>query len=87
MGDLIVFLLIGVVVGALARLLMPGPDPIGILGTLVIGVVGALVGGWLFGAIFPETEGTDWIGAIVVAMGLLVLYRRMTLRRGSVIRH
>jgi uncharacterized membrane protein YeaQ/YmgE (transglycosylase-associated protein family) len=76
MGEILIFVLVGLVVGLVARLLMPGPDPIGIIGTIVLGVVGALIGGWLFGAIFPETEGVDWIGAIVVAMLLLFLYRR-----------
>jgi uncharacterized membrane protein YeaQ/YmgE (transglycosylase-associated protein family) len=82
-GEFLVFLLVGLVVGVVARLLMPGPDPIGILGTILVGIVGALIGGYLFGAIFPETDGVDWIGSILVAMGLLFVYRRMTFGRGS----
>jgi uncharacterized membrane protein YeaQ/YmgE (transglycosylase-associated protein family) len=81
--DLIVFILIGLAVGVIARLIMPGRDAIGILGTIVLGIVGALVGGWLFGAVFKETEGVDWIGSIVVAMGLLWVYRRMSVGRGT----
>jgi uncharacterized membrane protein YeaQ/YmgE (transglycosylase-associated protein family) len=81
--EIIVFILVGLVVGVLARLLMPGPDPIGILGTLIVGVVGAIVGGYLWRAVFSNTEGVEWIGSILVAMGLLWIYRRMTLgRRG-----
>ncbi len=83
MGEFLVFILVGLVVGIVARLLMPGRDPIGIVGTIVVGVVGAIVGGYLFGAVFPETEGTDWIGSIVVAMLLLFLYRKMTYGRSS----
>jgi uncharacterized membrane protein YeaQ/YmgE (transglycosylase-associated protein family) len=79
--EFLTFLLIGLVVGILARLLLPGRDPIGIIGTLLVGVVGALIGGYLFGQVFKETEGVDWIGSIVVAMVLLYLYRRMTYGR------
>jgi uncharacterized membrane protein YeaQ/YmgE (transglycosylase-associated protein family) len=81
--EIIVFILVGLVVGVLARLVMPGPDPIGILGTIIVGVVGAIVGGYLWRAVFGQTEGVEWIGSIVVAMALLWIYRRMTFgRRG-----
>lgn len=79
--EFIVFLLVGLVVGVVARLLMPGPEPIGILGTIVVGCVGALIGGYLWAAIFGSRDGVAWIGSIIVAMGLLFLYRRMTLGR------
>jgi len=86
-GEIIAFILIGLVVGALARLLLPGKDPIGILGTIVVGIVGALIGGYLFGSVFSNnTPGVDWldfIGAILVAMLLLFLYRKMTYGRGT----
>lgn len=82
MGEFLVFLLIGLVVGVIARLLMPGPDPIGILGTIIVGIVGAIVGGYLWIALFGNTEGPEWIGSILVAMALLYLYRRMTFGRG-----
>ncbi len=83
MAEFLVFLLIGLVVGVIARLLMPGPDPIGILGTILVGIVGAIVGGYLWIAVFGNTEGPEWIGSIVVAMGLLFLYRKMTYGRGG----
>lgn len=83
MAEFLVFLLVGLVVGVIARLLMPGPDPIGILGTILVGIVGAIVGGYLWIAVFGNTEGPEWIGSILVAMGLLYLYRRMTLGRGG----
>ena len=69
------------VVGLLARLLVPGRDPIGLLGTLVIGVVGAVLGGWLAGAFFRETEGVDWLASIGVAMLLILLVRSGSRRR------
>jgi uncharacterized membrane protein YeaQ/YmgE (transglycosylase-associated protein family) len=80
--EILIFILVGLVVGVLARLLMPGPDPIGILGTIVIGVIGAIVGGYLWRAVFSNTEGVEWIGSIIVAMALLWIYRRMTIGRG-----
>lgn len=76
MAEFLVFLLVGLVVGVIARLLMPGPDPIGILGTIIVGIVGAIVGGYLWIALFGDSNGAEWIGSIVVAMGLLFIYRR-----------
>jgi uncharacterized membrane protein YeaQ/YmgE (transglycosylase-associated protein family) len=80
--EILIYIVVGLVVGALARLLMPGPDPIGILGTIVVGVVGAIVGGYLWRAVFGNTEDVEWIGSILVAMALLWIYRRMTIGRG-----
>ena len=81
--DIIVFLLVGLVVGVVARLLMPGPDPIGILGTIIVGCVGALIGGYLWAAVFGPDQGVAWIGSILMAMGLLFLYRRLTVGRST----
>jgi uncharacterized membrane protein YeaQ/YmgE (transglycosylase-associated protein family) len=81
MGDIVVYILVGLVVGAIARLLMPGRDPIGILGTIVVGIVGAIIGGYLWVALFGNTKGIEWIGSILVAMGLLWVFRRMTIGR------
>ena len=83
MGELLVFLLVGLVVGIIARALMPGRDPIGILGTILVGCVGAVIGGYLFGAVLPETGGVDWIGSIVMAVVLLWAYRKMAMGRSS----
>jgi uncharacterized membrane protein YeaQ/YmgE (transglycosylase-associated protein family) len=63
------------IVGLLARLLVPGRDPVGLLGTLLIGVIGAVLGGWLAGAFFKETAGVDWLASIGVAVLLLLLVR------------
>ncbi|HKE53432.1 MAG TPA: hypothetical protein VKC55_01520, partial [Actinomycetota bacterium] len=49
-GSILGYVLVGLVVGVLARFLLPGRDPIGFLGTLVIGILGAVLGGWLAGA-------------------------------------
>ncbi|MFN2490009.1 MAG: GlsB/YeaQ/YmgE family stress response membrane protein [Actinomycetota bacterium] len=80
-------LLVGLIVGAVARLLMPGRDPIGIIGTLVIGVLGAFLGTWLWNALLPDNdnEGVALFAGVVVAMILLWIYRKMTYgRRGAV---
>jgi uncharacterized membrane protein YeaQ/YmgE (transglycosylase-associated protein family) len=81
MMELLGMILIGLVVGVLARLLMPGRDPIGIIGTIVVGIIGAVLGGYLWREIFGNTEGVEWIGAIVTAMLLLWIYRKMTFGR------
>lgn len=72
------WLIFGAIVGALARLIMPGPDPMGWLMTIVLGVLGSVVGGLLLGLILGG-RGTDpagWIGSILGALLLLWLYRR-----------
>lgn len=81
-GSILGYILVGLIVGLLARLLVPGRDPVGLLGTLVIGVIGAVLGGWLAGAFFQETAGVDWLASIGVAI-LLVLLLRAGSRRGA----
>ena len=85
MSEILLYILVGLVVGVLARLLMPGRDPIGIIGTIVVGIVGAVIGGYLWRAVFGNTEDIEWIGSIIVAMLLLWIYRRMTLGRRTVV--
>ena len=80
--EILYAIVVGLVVGAVARLLMPGRDPVGLIGTLLIGVVGAFIGTYAWEAIFgPDQENVAWIGAIIVAMVLLGIYRSMTYRR------
>ena len=81
-GSILGYILVGLIVGLLARLLVPGRDPVGLLGTLVIGVIGAVLGGWLAGAFFEETAGVDWLASIGVAV-LLVLLVRAGSRRSA----
>jgi uncharacterized membrane protein YeaQ/YmgE (transglycosylase-associated protein family) len=79
--SIVIYILIGVVVGLVARFLVPGRDPIGLIGTIVIGIVGALIGGWLAGNVFEETRGLDWIASIAVAIVLVLLVRAASRRR------
>jgi uncharacterized membrane protein YeaQ/YmgE (transglycosylase-associated protein family) len=73
----------GLIIGAIARLLMPGRDPIGFIGTLIVGVVGVVLGGILWDALLPnnDNDGVAVFAGIVVAMVLLWIYRRMSYRR------
>lgn len=72
--------IIGLIAGALARFLVPGRDPMGFLGTAVLGIVGSFVGGILWTLI---TEGTlelqtsGIIGSIIGAIIVLLIYRAM----------
>jgi uncharacterized membrane protein YeaQ/YmgE (transglycosylase-associated protein family) len=81
-GEIFTWILVGLIVGFVARLLMPGRDPIGIIGTILVGIVGAIAGGYLWREIFGNTEDVEWIGSILVAMAVLWLFRRFTYRRG-----
>ena len=74
-------LVIGLVVGAIAKLLMPGKDPGGCIITILLGIAGAFVGTWI-GRIFAgENYIAGWIMSVVGAMILLLLYR-LFFRRG-----
>ena len=80
-GSILGYVVVGLIVGILARLLIPGRDPIGFFGTLAIGIVGAILGGWLAGAFFAETEGVDWLASIGVAVVLVLVVRALSRRR------
>jgi uncharacterized membrane protein YeaQ/YmgE (transglycosylase-associated protein family) len=81
---IIAFIILGAIAGAIAKALLPGDDPGGFIITTIIGIVGALVGGFLAGALFdadPLDEFFDissWLTAIVGAILLLVVYRLAT---------
>ncbi|MBA2312824.1 MAG: GlsB/YeaQ/YmgE family stress response membrane protein [Actinobacteria bacterium] len=79
--NIVVWILVGLAVGAIARLLLPGRDPIGCLGTIAVGVLGALIGGTLWTELFGPQRGVAWIGSVIVAMLILGLFRNVTYRR------
>jgi uncharacterized membrane protein YeaQ/YmgE (transglycosylase-associated protein family) len=85
---IIAFIILGLLAGALAKALLPGDDPGGFIVTAIIGVAGALIGGFLAGVLFdadPLDEFFDistWITAIVGAIALLLVYRMVVGRRG-----
>ena len=72
---IILFLIMGLIAGFIARAIVPGRDPMGLLGTLILGVVGALIGGFLFGG--PD-NAVGYLGAIVGAVLALLLYKLAT---------
>ena len=81
-------LIIGLVVGAIAKLLMPGKDPGGIIVTMLIGVAGALLAGFLgrsLGWYNNPGEPPGIIASIIGAMLLLLLYRLFVGRRGRTV--
>ncbi|GAA2937331.1 GlsB/YeaQ/YmgE family stress response membrane protein [Streptomyces enissocaesilis] len=81
---IIAWIIIGLLAGLIAKALLPGKDPGGIIITLLIGVAGGLLGGWLGKVIFGVDsidgffELSTWIAAIVGSLILLVLYRLIT---------
>jgi uncharacterized membrane protein YeaQ/YmgE (transglycosylase-associated protein family) len=74
MGVLMVAL-VGLVIGAVAKLLMPGQDPGGWIVTILLGIAGSWVGGWAFGLLGMSGLGGGLIGAVLGAMLLLFVYR------------
>lgn len=77
-------LIIGLIAGAIAKLIMPGDDPGGWIVTMLLGVAGAFVGGFLFRLLGIGGEGpAGLIGAIIGALILLGLYRLFVGRRGT----
>src|SRR5690606_31806834 len=77
------WIIFGFVVGLIARAIMPGKDPLGIIGTTVLGIVGALFGGWIGQALgwYGPGEGAGFIAATVGAVVLLWAYYAISGRR------
>lgn len=81
---IIAFLILGLLAGAIAKALLPGRDPSGCLVTMAIGVVGALLGGFLASELLGRSsldeffDLSTWVTAIVGSMILLVGYRLLT---------
>jgi uncharacterized membrane protein YeaQ/YmgE (transglycosylase-associated protein family) len=82
LGSILLYALVGLVIGIIARVVIPGSPPFGILGTILIGIAGAIGGGYLAGAVFEETPGVDWIASILVAALLVWVLSRFG--RGTV---
>lgn len=80
------WIVLGLIAGAIAKLIMPGDDPGGIIVTMLIGIVGAVIGGFLGSRIFGYGLETfwnlqTWIVAIVGSLILLIIYRLIIGRR------
>jgi uncharacterized membrane protein YeaQ/YmgE (transglycosylase-associated protein family) len=84
---IISLLIIGLIAGFLARLLVPGPDPMSVFATLVLGIVGSFIGGFLGYLIFGKDiddgalQASGIIGSIIGAVIALLVYRFAVSRR------
>jgi uncharacterized membrane protein YeaQ/YmgE (transglycosylase-associated protein family) len=81
----VVWIVVGLIAGILAKWVMPGPDPGGVVVTALIGIVGALIGGWVLGWLgFGGSSGSFSLESILTAtLGaiiLLAIYRLLTRR-------
>jgi uncharacterized membrane protein YeaQ/YmgE (transglycosylase-associated protein family) len=85
-GFLIYLLIIGIIAGFLARLLVPGSDPLGFGATVLLGIVGSFIGGFigylLFGKDFDEGafQASGVIGSVIGAVIALLVYRAVNQR-------
>ncbi len=82
--SVIIWLLFGLVVGVVAKLLMPGRDPGGFFVTIVLGIAGSFVGGFIgraVGLYQPGRETAGWVLSIIGAIILLAIYRLIARRR------
>lgn len=78
------WVVIGLLAGGLAKLLMPGKDPGGCIVTILLGIAGALLAGFLGRAIGwygPEDAGAGFVAAVIGAVVLLLIYRLVVSRR------
>jgi uncharacterized membrane protein YeaQ/YmgE (transglycosylase-associated protein family) len=86
---IVTWIVFGAIVGIIARFLMPGRDPMGMVGTIVLGIIGSFVGGYLAqiflqgnASLPPPSAG--WIGSIIGAIVVLAIYRYTQGRRVTV---
>jgi uncharacterized membrane protein YeaQ/YmgE (transglycosylase-associated protein family) len=83
---IILTLIVGLIVGALAKLVMPGKDPGGAILTMLLGVAGSFIAGLLGHALgwYEVGDGPGIIASVIGAVILLAIYRAMTGRRAAV---
>jgi uncharacterized membrane protein YeaQ/YmgE (transglycosylase-associated protein family) len=86
MFGIIGWILFGLIVGALAKLVMPGRDPGGIIVTMLLGIAGAVAGGYIGRALgwYGPNDGAGFLMSLVGAIVLLWIYRMIIGRRARV---
>ena len=88
-GTIVGLLIIGLIAGAIARLVVPGKQDIGIGLTIVIGIVGSFVGGFLGYLLFHHDKSggfvqpSSWVGSIIGAIIVLLVYMRVSGNKGA----
>lgn len=82
MLNILSWIIFGLFVGAIARLLVPGRDPMGCLGTMLLGITGSVVGGFiaslLFGGLRESFRPAGFLGAIIGGVIVLLIWRWMS---------
>jgi uncharacterized membrane protein YeaQ/YmgE (transglycosylase-associated protein family) len=82
-GHIIGWIIVGGILGALARLLVPGKDPMSVPATIIMGVLGQLIAGIIFWALFGVVAG--WLLGLLVTIGLVLISRRTGIGRRSTV--
>jgi uncharacterized membrane protein YeaQ/YmgE (transglycosylase-associated protein family) len=88
-SSLIGWVIFGLIVGAIARFVVPGPDPMGCLGTVGIGIAGSIAGGWLGSLLFgsirdgQRVEPAGLVGSLIGAVVVLLIVRQFRGRRAE----
>lgn len=79
------WIIIGLLAGALAGFFVPGRERFGCLGTMLIGIVGGLLGGFLWTNVLGQEQATGWLGALVIATigSIVVLLVIRAMRKGD----
>lgn len=80
---IISMIIVGLIVGLIARAIMPGEQKLGIILTIILGIVGSVVAGYLGSAVgwYAPGEGAGWIGSIVGAIIVLFIYGLIVKKR------
>ena len=83
--NIIGWIIIGLLAGALAGFFVPGRERYGCFGTMLVGIVGGLVGGFLWVNVLDQNEASGWLGALVIATlgSILVMLVLRAMRKGD----
>ena len=79
------FIVVGLIVGFIARAILPGRDPMSVPMTILLGIAGAVIGGLVGRAVFKDNDGVHWILSVLAAIALLLVFRSVggRSRRGA----